>query len=220
MIKEILALLVFLPIVGLTIYLAVKKRIGNALTTVLLVFSLLAGLAIANYDSIGRAKWEFPGFSLFRDEVSQVKSEALQDLQKEVESQRQAIKVGIADLNATNERLDAGIKYAEALLESIKRAEERLKIEEFTLREQGLKSDRTAEQATAVYRAVSELALLLTKVTWLQLQARDESDARRRDAAVRQVMDQLDSIVDLVIEDPDVKSEFVNSVMGSLPPRK
>lgn len=220
MIKEILALLVFLPIVSLTIYLALKRQIGKALTAVLLVFSLLAGLAIANYDFIGKAKWEFPGFSLFRDEVSQVKSEALQDLQKEVESQRQAIKVGIADLNATNERLDAGIKYAEALLESIKRAEERLKIEEFTLKEQGLKSDRTAEQATAVYRAVSELALLLTKVTWLQLQARDESDARRRDAAVRQVMDQLDSIVDLVIEDPDVKSEFVNSVMGSLPPRK
>jgi hypothetical protein len=220
MIKEILALLVFFPIASLTTYLAVKRQIGNALTAVLLVFSLLAGLAIANYDFIGKAKWEFPGISLFQDEVSQVKNEALQGLQKEVESQRQAIKVGISDLNATNERLDAGIKYAEALLESIKKAEERLKIEEFTLKEQGLKSDRTAEQATAVYRAVSELALLLTKVTWLQLQARDESDARRRDAAVRQVMDQLDLIVDLVIEDPDVKSEFVNSVMGSLPPRK
>jgi hypothetical protein len=220
MIKEILALLVFLPIVSLTIYLAVKKQIGNALTTVLLVFSLLAGLAIANYDFIGKAKWEFPGFSLFRDEVSQVRTEALQDLQKEVENQRQALKVAISDLNGTNERLDAGIKYAEALLESIKKAEERLKIEEFTLKEQGLKSDRTAEQATAVYRAVSELALLLTKVTWLQLEARDEPDARRRDAAVRQVMDQLDLIVDLVIEDPDLKSAFVNSVMGSLPPRK
>jgi hypothetical protein len=220
MIKETLALLVFLPIVSLTIYLAVKKHIGNVLTAVLLAFSLLVGLAIANYDFIAKARWEFPGFSLFRDEVSQVRTEALHDLQRDLENQRQAIKVSISDLNATNERLDAGIKYAEALLESIKKAEERLKIEEFTLKEQGLKSDRTAEQATAVYRAVSELALLLTKVTWLQLQARDESDARRRDVAVRQVMDQLDLIVDLVIEDPDAKSAFVDNVMGSLPPRK
>jgi hypothetical protein len=218
MIKETLALLVFLPIVSLTIYLAVKKRIGNVLTSVLLAFSLLAGLAIANYDFILKARWEFPGFSFFRDEVSQVRTEALQDIQRELENQRQAIKVAISDLNATSERLDAGIKYAEALLESIKKAEERLKIEEFTLKEQGLKSDRTADQAIEVYRAVSELSLLLIKVTWLQIQARDEPDSRRRDAAVRQIMDQFDLIVDLVIEDPDAKTAFVNNVMGSLPP--
>ena len=220
MIKEILALLVFIPIAGLTIYLAVKKRIGNALTGILLIFSLLAGLAMANYDFIVKTRWEFPGFSIFQSEVSQVRTEALQDLQKEVENQRQAIKVAISDLNATSERLDAGIKYAEALLDTIKKAEERLRIEEFTLKEQGLKSDRAAEQVMGVYRALSELSLLLIKVTWLQLQARDEPDARRREAAVRQIMDQLDLIVDLIIEDPDAKTAFVNNVMGSLPSRR
>jgi hypothetical protein len=220
MIKETLALLVFLPIVSLTIYLAVKKRIGNALTLIFLAFSLLTGLAIANYDFIVKTRWEFPGFSIFQNEVSHVRTEALQELQGEVENQRQAVRVAISDLNATSERLDAGIKFAEALLESIKKAEERLKIEEFTLKEQGLKSDRAAEQVTAVYRALSELSLLFIKVTWLQLQARDEPDARRRDATVRQIMDQLDLIVDLVIEDPDAKTAFVNNVMGSLPPRR
>ncbi len=217
MIKEIIALLVFLPMVGLTVYLAVKKQIGSALTGVLLVFSLVAGLTIANYDLIGRVRWEIPGFSFFQNQVGQVKNQAMEELQTEVENQRQAFKTVIADLNGTSEKLDVGIKYAEALLESVKKAEERLRVQEMALKEQGVKSDQAAEQATAVYRAVAELALLFTKVTWLQLQARDESDVKRRDTAVRQVMDQLDLIVDLVIEDPDVRSKFVDNVMGSLP---
>jgi hypothetical protein len=220
MIKEIIALLVFLPIVGLTVYLAVKKQIGSALTAVLLVFSLVAGLTIANYDLIGRVRWEIPGFSFFQNQVDQVKNQAMEELQTEAENQRQAFRTVIADLNGTSEKLDAGIKYAEALLESVKKAEERLRVQEMALKEQGVKSDQAAEQATAVYRAVAELALLFTKVTWLQLQARDESDVKRRDTAVRQVMDQLDLIVDLVIEDPDVRSQFVDNVMGSLPRQK
>jgi len=95
-----------------------------------------------------------------------------------------------------------------------------MKKEDFALKEQGLKIEQTTQQAAAFSRALSDLALLLTRVTWLQLQARDETDAKRRDAAVRQVMDHLDEIVDLVIEDPDARSEFVNSVMGSLPPER
>jgi hypothetical protein len=220
MIKEIIALLVFLIIAGLTIYLTVKRRIGNTLTVTLLAFSLLTGLAIANYDLIGRMKWEIPGLSIFRSQVSQTKDQALEDIRNEAEFQREIIRPLIADLNATAEKIDSGIKYAEVLLESIKKGEERLKKEELDLKEKGVRIEQATEQSLAVYRASSELALLLTKAIWLQLQAKEDSDPKRREAAIRLVMDQLDAIVDLVIEDPQVRSEFVNSVMGSLPSRK
>ena len=206
MIKESIALLIFFAIVGLTLYLTVKRRINATLTVVLLVFSLLTGLAIANYDLVRQVNW--------------IKDQTLEELQKEAELQRQTIRPLLNDLNGTSEKVDAGIKYAEALLDSIKKAEERQKKEELVFKEQGLKIEQATEQMAALSRALSELALLFTKVTWLQLQTRDDSDVKRRDTAVRQVMDQLDAIVDLVIEDPELRSEFVNSVMGSLPPRR
>jgi|WetSurMetagenome_2_1015567.scaffolds.fasta_scaffold100176_2 hypothetical protein len=218
--KEIVALTVFLLVCSSTIFLAVKKQIGSGLTAVFLVFSLFAGLAIANYDLLREVKWEVPGLALFRNEVDQVKEKALEELRYEAESQKLTIQANIGDLNATSEKLDTGIKYAEALLESIKKAEEKLKVQELNLKEQTARVDQAAERGAAIYGASADLALLLTKAIWLQFQARDDSDVKRRDLAVKQVMDQLDVIVGAVIEDPEVRSEFINSVMRSLPPRQ
>jgi len=217
--KEIIALVVFFMVCSLTIVLAVRRHIGSSLAAVFLVFSLIAGLGIANYDLLRDVKWEVPGISLFRNEANQVKEEVLEDLRYEGETQRQTIRANVSDLNATSEKLDAGIKYAEALLESIKKAEEKLKVQELNLKEQAARIDQATEKAAAAYGAMTDLALLLTKTIWLQFQAKDDLDAKRRDLAVKQVMDQLDVIVGFVIEDPQVRSEFVNSVMGSLPPR-
>jgi hypothetical protein len=217
--KEIIALIVSFAVSGSAIFLAVSRRIGSGLTAVFLTFSLLAGLAIANYDLLRDVKWEVPGISLFRNEVDQLKEQVFEDLRYEGESQRQTIRANVSDLNATSEKLDAGIKYAEALLEAVKKAEDRLKVHELSLKEQTARMDQTAERAAAAYGAIADLALLLAKTTWLQFQAKDDIDVKRRDLAVRQVMDQLDVIVGAVIEDPQVRSEFVNSVMGSLPPR-
>jgi hypothetical protein len=218
--KEIVALTVFLLVCSSTIFLAVKKQIGSGLTAVFLVFSLFAGLAIANYDLLREVKWEVPGLALFRNEVDQVKEQALEELRYEAQSQKLTIQANIGDLNATSEKLDTGIKYAEALLESIKKAEEKLKVQELNLKEQTARVDQAAERGAAIYGASADLALLLTKTIWLQFQARDDTDVKRRDLAVRQVMDQLDVIVGAVIEDPAVRSEFIDSVMRSLPPRQ
>jgi len=217
--KEIIALIVFFLVCSLTIFLAVRRKIGSSLAAVLLVFSLLAGLAIANHDLLRDVKWEVPGISLFRNEASQIKEQALDDLRYEGDSQRETIRANISDLNATSERLDTAIKYAEALLESVKKAEEKLKVQEFNLKEQTARIDQATEKAALAYGAMADLALLLTKTIWLQFQAKDDTDVKRRDLAVRQVMDQLDVIVSAVIEDPEARSEFVNSVMRSLPPR-
>ena len=148
MIKEIIALLVFLIITGLTIYLTIKRRIGNTLTVAFLAFSLLTGLAIANYDVIGRVRWEIPGLSIFTSQVDQVRDQALEDIRKEAEIQGEIIRPLMADLNATAEKIDSGTKYAEALLESIKKAEERLKKEELDLKEKGVKIEQTKRRGS------------------------------------------------------------------------
>ena len=56
--KEITALLIFIVIATITIYLSVEKRINIHLTIVFLIFAILAGLAAANYDIVKRLKWK------------------------------------------------------------------------------------------------------------------------------------------------------------------
>jgi len=48
--KEIIGLTVFCTFAGLTMILAVRRRIGTTLTVTLLMFSLLSGFLIVNYD--------------------------------------------------------------------------------------------------------------------------------------------------------------------------
>jgi formate-dependent nitrite reductase membrane component NrfD len=57
--KNIIALLWFISIASMAICLAVGKKNDNKLTTILLVFAIVSGLAITNYDVIKSIKfWE------------------------------------------------------------------------------------------------------------------------------------------------------------------
>ncbi len=103
---------------GLTLYLTLRKQLTTVLTVVLLVFSLVTGLAIANYDLLRNAKWEIPGLP-FPGPGQLDQGSSPGDLRKRPTTPPgpQAL---IADLNGTSEKIDAGIKYADLFWKVLK----------------------------------------------------------------------------------------------------
>lgn len=77
--KEVIGLLIFIVIATITIFLVVDKRIGSTLTIILLVFSVISGLAAANYDIIKKLKWKD-----FELELEAVKSD-IKDLRIQIQ---------------------------------------------------------------------------------------------------------------------------------------
>jgi len=71
------------------------------------------------------------------------------------------------------------------------------------------------EQAAAIYRASGELALVLARVIYLQSETKD-SQGRSVQAALQQVMDGLDEIVNIVLEEPEERARFVSEVLNSV----
>jgi hypothetical protein len=54
--KELIALINYICIFGIAIYLLVIKKIGSKILIVLLVFAIFSGLSIANYDILKKIK--------------------------------------------------------------------------------------------------------------------------------------------------------------------
>jgi len=218
--KESIGLLVFLAISGSAITLAVKKRTGNALTVILLVFSLVSGLGIANYDWIRKVEGRVPALEPFRKQVLSIKEDAVDEICNEVEAQKASISLLLSNAKEAHEDLEARKESMESLLAAITKLEESAREQEQKAGELNEKAEKMQGQLLAVHRASSELALLLTRVTWLLFEAREEYGAERSQAAIQKIMDGLDEIVNLVIVDPKAREDFVSDVMRSLPPRQ
>jgi chromosome segregation ATPase len=225
--KEIIALLVLLIVAGTAVSLAVRQRIGNALTAILLLFALASGWTIANYDWVQRVQWEVPGFESFQMQVAAVKESVLNEtrnsletMQKEFEEREESLNLALSRANEIVDKMVAERKSLETTLENMKQTEAAMRSEEQGFRELFERVEQIRQQIAAVHGASSQLALALTRATWLLIEARDEYGAERAQTAVELVLDELDNIVGLAIEDPNARSDFVADVMRSIPQRQ
>lgn len=212
--KEIVALSTFLLVAGLAIFLGVRGRIGKGLTAILLAFSLASGLAIANYERVGSIRWEVPGFKPFQEQVAAIKTGAVEEIKKEGEEQRRSVETLVDSARQAQIAADNRMKSVELLLEDIRKGEERLRAREQRLQDLADSTERMRNQIADIQRTMGDLALLLTRVVWLQLESRNQSGKENADATVQRIKETLDEIVTLVIPDPRARSEFVNDVMG------
>ncbi len=89
--KEILALLFSVCFAIGTFYLATTKKIDLKITMVFLVFTLIGGLLIANYDIIKRIKWKDVEIETFERRVTEVKEQALEEIRKKAEQERRRL---------------------------------------------------------------------------------------------------------------------------------
>jgi hypothetical protein len=215
--REIVALSVFMAVSGITVYLSVNRKIDNVLTAILLIFSLVSGWSIANFDWLSKVRWEMPGIAAYEQRVNQIKEEHLEEITKEIASYKESLGIADSGVNAINEKMDLWRKDLELFSEKVRSAEESLKNESKRMKEESDKLARTREQIIEIYLASSQLALSLTRVAWFQIEVGGEPQGEKSKAAVQQLLDELDVLVGLVIEDPQARAKFVSEVMGSVP---
>lgn len=148
--KEIIALVVFLSIVILTIYMAVKKKIDIKLTSILLGFSIPIGIVISNYDLVKKLKWMGLDIETFEKGVTTIKEKALEEIRTEVENHRGSINLLIRDADKARVDLD---KVEELSKEA------KIKVDEI-----GCVLEK-ANEAMVSIQSISEFSLILIKAS-------------------------------------------------------
>lgn len=211
--KEILGLIVFLTLTGAAVWLAVSRRASNLFSALVLAFSLVAGWTIANYDWIRTAKWEIPGATETLKRVSEAGTASVAEIRREFEERKQVLDTLSAEVREAGEKIAVQKKEIDSILEELKAKEQKIG----ALSE---KAGQAADQSASLQRSSADLALLITKVVWLLVEAKDEYGEERAEKATDELLNQLDEVVRMAIPDPDARAKFTASVMNSLPPRQ
>lgn len=218
--KEIIGLTVFCALAGVTILLAVRRRIGTTLTVTLLVFSLLSGFLIVNHDCLQNVHGHQPSGEYTLKQIIALRNQALEDFGQTARREREALEQMSARALQEHENWVNRLKAVESVIESMKVLEEEIRHQEKSLKEHHEKLERGWNQVAAAYQDILDLALMSVKLAWLHLQARDEANAARSKAASRQMLDLMDQIVVLVLTDPESRARFYDEVINSLPPQE
>jgi hypothetical protein len=216
--KEIIALTVFLLLTACVIVLCVKKQLGKGVTSIFLVFALLSGWSIANYDRLREMEWKLPGTKDFEVQVSVIKQDAIAAIMKEAEAQRASLANLVQEQMAgASEKLDTQKKTEETLGEASRKLGESIKIQERQMRETLASSERNRDEMLAVHEATSELALTLTHLIYLQMALKPEPANKQEAATMEKILDGLDQVVTLAIPDPQEREKFISEVKRSIP---
>jgi septal ring factor EnvC (AmiA/AmiB activator) len=218
--KEGIGLAVFAMVSVFAIGMAVGKRIHTSILVVLLLFAMASGWGIAHHDWLRLAQFQVPGFELFQTRITQIREDALYEMKKSASAERETLASLLAASDETQQKLTSEGKAAEELVETIRTVEESLKERERQIKEMSDQAQTARDQMVAVQQTVSELALALTRILYLSLEAKDQYGQERAQTAIRQIMDSLDELVGLCITDPQGRADFVLGVTSSLPPRQ
>jgi hypothetical protein len=92
-VKEIAGIAFLICLTVVTLYFVIVRRIGFKHFTALLVFAAVASFGIANYDLIKRFRWKDVEIETFERRVTTVKQEALDEINKQVNDQKDSIRL-------------------------------------------------------------------------------------------------------------------------------
>jgi hypothetical protein len=110
--KEIVALIWGFGWAAVAICLHIRHGLHTNSFIALLVFSVVGGLAISNYDII--KKWKGLGVEIetVRENIENIKTSAISDIRKEVNRQKESIALLTQNANEANEKLKKTIEMA------------------------------------------------------------------------------------------------------------
>lgn len=205
--KEVIALILTLIVGGVGIYCLIKKEpIGIGRGILILGFAIAVGFAVANYDVIKKFTWKGSGIEIetAMREIESVKSRALEEMAREVETHKESIKMLIAYANSVREQLDKQRRLAEELLAQIDRTKSEVEDQRERL-----------EELNAISK---DLTLTYTKVVWLQSQSHYEIGTDRDMAAKQEIENELKRLLPIVFPDPTERDSWIQKLEGKLPP--
>lgn len=201
--KESIILSILLLFAVSALILAAKRRISNGIAVALVCSALIAGWFVSHRDWLN-----------FLGIAGILRSGG--DLKNEVGGGKKPMPT-MADISALLEKQQ---KTIDALSESNSAIHEKLNASDQQVKELQENLEQAKREVAALQTRSSELALMLTRIIWLQLEALDDSDGERAGMAVQKILDEMDSITTLAIEDPAARARFVDDVKKALPPKR
>lgn len=201
--KDIIALLVFVCLVTITIYLAVTKQISWKIVTVLLFFSISAPFVIVKYDEIKKFKLSKDGLELelAKKQLNLYKEKALDEIDKEVKEQKQSIKLLISNANDMTDKAEEQSNVLNKLIGTATRLQGQIEEQAEIAKALQDKTDVARADIRELNMASEKIALLLIKATYLTLETKNEFGGQRSKKAVEEIVNGLNQVLPLVIKD-------------------
>lgn len=215
--KELIAFLVFFCISCVSIYLSVIKKIDSKILIVLLVFAIISGFTIVNYDIIKKIKFGSNLGSIevetAKKEIFETKETALKEINSEVKGHEESIRLLISNANDTKDKIENLIKIATDLDNNIEeQKKEIIGINKF--------AENTKKEIETLNTASAQIALILVRATYFTVETKSEFGTSRAEKAIQEIMNDLNKILPMVIPDNEERAKWIKDLQNILPPRK
>ncbi len=218
--KEIIALLWAICIVVVAIYLHVNSNLSKASTSLLFTLAIIGGLAIANYNLLKKFKGLGVEVETAREEIDFAKGEALSDIEKEVAEHKESIAMLIRTGNELSKTLEGQKTVVTAMIDKAQSLESQLKEHEIQLEDSKGQIVLAHRNSQAIFNATKELSLILTRITYIQAQTKNElGNSARLQKATKLIEKDINRVLQLMIPDAGEQSAFVQELTTALPNR-
>jgi chromosome segregation ATPase len=223
--KLTIGLLIFVIVTAITMYLAVKKRIDNKLSFIFLTFAIIAGFVTANYDVVGYLKLGREGLEVetqaAKRQIGDAKSKALAEIDSEVKSQKESIRLLMANANQTSDKLEEQRKALSDLIHTATALQEKIEKQKLEISKLNQDSQAVKQEIVKLNEASSQIALTLVRATYFTLQTKNEfGGGPRLKKALAEIEADINSILPMVIPDLQERTQWVNQLQNTLPKRK
>ncbi|MCJ7647246.1 MAG: hypothetical protein MUP85_01410 [Candidatus Lokiarchaeota archaeon] len=218
--KEIIALLVFISLVVITIYLSVTKAIDIKLTIALLCFAIISGFAISNYDIIQKFKWGDLEVETAKREISGIKEEAIKEIQEEVDDQKESIKFLINNANDTRDKIEAQKESLQKVIDKAQELQSHIEKQKQQISELNNVGLNTKTEIEKLNKASAQIALILIRTTYFFIETKSEFGTERATMAINEILNDLNKILPMVISNPVERRKWINDLQNKLPKRK
>ena len=218
--KEIVALAFFLAVSVSTIILAYKDKIKISLASMFLVFAIIGGFAITNYDVIKLLKWGNLEIQTFEQDVKTIKQSALEDVEKQVDEQKESLSVLIRDLNALSGKLEDQNESLSKLVTVAEELQKKIEIQKNDIISLNNKAENTKEEIESLNDISAEIALILVRATYYTIETKNEFGTDRAKTAMEEIENDLNAILPRIIPNPEERANWIKELKEKLPKRK
>lgn len=223
--KLIIGLLIFICIATITLCLAVSKKIDHKLTIIFLSFTIVASFVVANYDVVKHIKFGREGLEVeikaAKLEIAGVKTSALAEIDTEVKSQKESIRLFISNANDTSDKLEDQGKSLTGLIDKATTLQKRIEEQKQEVVKLNSDSQATKQEIEKLNEASSRIALTLIKATYLTLMTKDEFGYSARLKKVNAELEKdINQVLPMVIPDPQERKRWVEQLQDILPKRQ
>jgi len=197
--------------------LSVIKKIDSKILIVLLVFAIISGFTIVNYDIIKKIKFGSTLGSIevetAKKEIFETKETALKEIGLEVKGHEESIRLLISNANDAKDKIENLIKIATDLDSNIEeQKKEIIEIDKF--------AENTKKEIETLNTASAQIALILVRATYFTVETKSEFGTSRAEKAIQEIMNDLNKILPMVIPDNEERAKWIKDLQNILPPRK